>query len=138
MENDSRLTVQEFLIQPQLAVVMWNPVAIDEDVPNLRPGFERVAIGCEQIGDLPRLERADEMVDAEDLRRADGNGSKRLLAAQAVGRCESGMERQVAHVLGLAGSNRDLHAGIMQQRSEERRVGKEGGSRWGAGREQKQ
>src|SRR2546426_10903582 len=84
------------LEQFRLPALERDLLASNQHVLHARRELERVARPDDDIGHLPRLERAVAIRHAEDLRRRQRDGAERLAPRPAVGHGGPGLLAQVA------------------------------------------
>ena len=101
--------------QSIVTIVIGHLTSLEEHVDHLRAQIERVAGRDEEVRELALRERADVLFRAEDLGWPDRQRLERGLRREAVRDSERRVERHVSRVRSVAGRERELDAGVIQQ-----------------------
>ena len=91
-------------------------LAVDEDHLDARVLVEERPVGHDQVGDLARLDRPEPVVDAEDLRRRQRQGSDGVVRREPLRHRPPRRRQGLGGVVEAAGVERERHAGVGQGR----------------------
>ena len=93
------------------AAVRVEALAVDEDGLDGGALVEEGAVGDDQVGDLARLDRAEPVVDAEDLGRRQRERPDRVVGREPLGHRPPRRRQCLGGIVEPAGVERELHAG---------------------------